>query len=126
MEAYQSPTDLGEIGLRTKISSMGADKKGVHLDISIDPLDLLLREQGGKHLGALYCLISDRTATAPLGEPQVLDLKPELTAEQYKTVMKEGLPFVQDHPTSDAVRQVRIIILDQNTNAVGSVTFPVK
>lgn len=126
MEAYQSPTDLGEVGLRTKISSLGADKKGVHLEISIDPLDLLLREQGGKHLGALYCLISDRSASAPLGEPAVLDLKPELTAEQYKTVMKEGLPFAQDHPTSDAVRQVRVIVLDQNTNAVGSVTFPVK
>jgi VWFA-related protein len=126
MQAYQSPADLGEIGLRTKISSMGGDKKGVHLEIWIDPLDLLMREQGGKHLGALYCLISDRTASAPLGEPAVLDLKPELTAEQYKMVMKDGLPFTQDHPTSDAVRQVRVIVLDQNTDAVGSVTFPVK
>ena len=126
MEAYQSPTDLGEIGLRTKISSMGTDKMGVHLEIHIDPLDLMLREQGGKYSGAIYCLISDRSASAPLGEPAVLDLKPELTAEQYKTVMKEGFPFAQDHPTSDAVRQVRVIVLDQNTNAVGSVTFPVK
>jgi VWFA-related protein len=126
MEAYQSPTDLGEVGLRTKISSMGSDKMGVHLEIRIDPLDLMLREQGGKYSGAIYCLISDRSATAPLGEPQVLDLKPELTAEQYKTVLKDGLPFAQDHPTSDAVRQVRVIVLDQNTNAVGSVTFPVK
>jgi VWFA-related protein len=126
MEAYQSPTDLGEVGLRTKISSMGADKKGVHLEVRIDPSDLVLREQGGKYFGALYCLISDRSATAPLGEPAVLELKPELTAEQYKIVMKEGLPFTQDHPTSDAVREVRLIVLDQNTNAVGSVTFPVK
>jgi hypothetical protein len=55
-----------------------------------------------------------------------LDLKPELTAEQYKMVMKDGLPLMQDHPTSDAAREVRVIILDQNTNAVGSVTFPVK
>jgi hypothetical protein len=125
MLAYQSPTDFAEIGLRTKISSAG--DKGVHLETRIDPLDLLLqREPGGKYSGALYCLISDRSATGPLGEPVVMELKPELTAEQYKTVMKDGLPFPQDHPTSDAVRQVRIIILDQNTNAVGSLTFPVK
>ena len=125
MLAYQSPTDFAEIGLRTKISSAG--DKGVHLETSIDPSDLLLqREPGGKYSGALYCLISDRNGSAPLGEPAVMELKPDLTAEQYKMVMKEGLPFAQDHPASDAVRQVRVIVLDQNTNAVGSVTFPVK
>jgi VWFA-related protein len=126
MQAFQSPTDLTDIGLRVKISALGENKPGVRLDIRIDPSDLLLREQGGKYLGAVYCLISDRSASAPLGEPAVLDLKPELTAEQYKMVMKEGLPFGQDHPTTDAVRQVRVIFLDKNTNAVGSLTFPVK
>jgi hypothetical protein len=40
--------------------------------------------------------------------------------------MKEGLPLAQDHPTAAAAGMVRVIILDQNTNAVGSVTFPVK
>ena len=125
MLAYQSPTDFAEIGLRTKISSAG--DKGVHLETSIDPSDLLLlREPGGKYSGALYCLISDRSGTAPLGEPAVMELKPDLTADQYKMVMKDGLPFAQDHPAGDAVRQVRVIVLDQNTNAVGSVTFPVK
>jgi hypothetical protein len=100
--------------------------KGVHVEIHIDPADLLLRGQGGKYSGALYCLISDRNASGPLGEPSVLDLKPELTADQYKSVMKDGLPLEQDHPTNPAAQQVRVIILDQNTNEVGSVTFPVK
>ena len=123
MQAFQSPTDFAEIGLRTKISPLQG-KPGVHLEIRIDPSDLLLREQGGKHAGALYCLISDRTGSAPAGEPSVLDLKPELTADQYKMVMKDGLPLEQDHATS--APQVRVIILDQNTNQVGSVTFPIK
>jgi VWFA-related protein len=124
MEAFQRPGDLTEIGLRTKISLLGDGKPGMHLDIRIDPSDLLLREQGGKYSGALYCLISDRSASGPLGEPTVLDLKPELTADQYKSVIKEGLPLPQDHPSTAA--QIRVIILDQNTNEVGSVTFPVK
>lgn len=123
MAAFQSPTDFAEIGLRAKISPMAAGP-GMHLEIRIDPSDLLLRAQGGKYSGAIYCLISDRSATAPLGEPSVLDLKPELTADQYKMVMKEGLPFDQDHPSTAA--QVRVIILDQNTDQVGSVTFPIK
>ena len=126
MAAFQNSANLAEIGLRTKISPLAGGKTGVHLEIRIDASDLLLREQGGKYTGALYCLISDRSATAPLGEPSVLDLKPELTADQYKSAMKEGLPLMQDHPTSDGTREVRVIILDQNTNTVGSVTFPVK
>jgi VWFA-related protein len=125
MEALQSPSDVAEIGLHTKILPLEG-KAGMHLDIRIDPADLVLREQGGKHAGAIYCLISDRNANGPIGEPTVLDLHPELTAEQYKAVMKEGLPLAQDHPTSAAASQLRVIILDQNTNAVGSVTFPVK
>lgn len=126
MEAFQSPGDMSEIGLRAKLAPLGEGKAGVHLEIRIDPSDLRLQEQGGKYSGALYCLISDRNGSAPLGEPSVLDLKPELTADQYKSVIKDGLLLPQDHPISDAVKQVRVIVLDQNTNAVGSVTFPVK
>jgi VWFA-related protein len=121
---FQSPTDLAEIGLRAKLSPLPGNAPGMHIQIRIDPTDLVLRDQGGKYAGALYCLISDRSASGPLGEPAVLDLKPELTADQYKTVMKEGLPFEQDHPTTAPL--VRVIVLDQNTNQVGSVTFPVK
>jgi hypothetical protein len=123
MQAFQSPGDFDEIGLRTKISPLTVGT-GVHLQIRIDPTDLLLREQTGKYVGAIYCLISDRGPSGPLGEPAVLDLKPELTADQYKTVMKDGLPFEQDHPTMAS--EVRVIILDQNTDQVGSLTFPVK
>jgi len=123
MAAFQSPNDFAEIGLRAKISPL-AGNPGVHLEIRIDPSDLLLREQGGKYSGALYCLISDRNASSPSGEPAVLDLKPELTADQYKAVLKEGLPLMQDHPTTAA--QLRVIILDQRTDTVGSVTFPIK
>jgi hypothetical protein len=126
MGAFQSSTDLGEIGLHTKISLLGDGKPGFHLDIRIDAADLLLHEQGGKYSGAIYCLISDRTTTTSLGEPAVFDLHPDLTADQYKTVLKDGLIIPEDHPTAAATQEIRVIILDQNTNEVGSVTFPVK
>jgi VWFA-related protein len=126
MAAFQSPSDMAEIGLRTKIAPLEGAKPGVHLDVSVNPADLMLSEKDGKYSGALYFLISDRGPSGPLGEPAVLNLTPTLTAEQYKMVMKEGLPLSQDHPTTDAVSQVRIIVLDQNTNAVGSLTFAVK
>jgi len=126
MEAFQSPMDYSEIGLRVKFAPLDG-QAGVHLEIHVDSANLMLhRGDGGKYSGALYCLISDRNGAAPMGEPSVMDLQPELTAEQYKTALKNGLPINQDHPTSDATRQVRVIVLDQTTNEVGSITFPVK
>jgi VWFA-related protein len=125
MGAFQSPSDVAEIGLRTKIAPIG-DKPGVHLEVRINPSDILLREQGGKFTGAVYFLISDRGASGPLGEPSISSFNLDLTAAQHDTVMKEGIPLSQDHPTTDAVQQVRLIVLDQSTNAVGSLTFAVK
>jgi VWFA-related protein len=123
MQGFQSPVDMGGVGLRVKISTLGTTP-GAHLQIFIDPSDLLWHQQGGKYTSAIYCLISDRNGSGPAGEPAVLDLKPELTADQYKSVSKDGLPLEQDHATGAS--QVRVIVLDQNTNQVGSVTFPVK
>jgi hypothetical protein len=125
MAAFQSPSDAAEIGLRTKIAPLEGDKKGVHIEIRINPSDILLHEQGGKFAGSVYFLISDRGAAGPLGEPSVSSFNLDLTAAQHEAVMKEGIPLSQDHPTSDAAQRVRIIVLDQNTNQVGSVTFPV-
>ena len=126
MAAYQSPSDVAEIGLRTKFAPMEGDKKGVHLEIRINASDILIHEAGGKFTVAVYLLISDRGPSGALGEPSLSNFPFELTAEQHDVVMKEGVPLSPDHPLTDAVQQVRIIILDENTNAVGSLTFPVK
>jgi hypothetical protein len=126
MAAYQNPSDVAEIGLRTKIAPMEGGKPGVHLDIRINPSDIILTQQGGKFTGAVYLLISDRGPSGPLGEPSLSNFNLELTSEQHDAVMKEGIPLTQDHPTTDAVQQLRLIVLDQNTNAVGSLTLAVK
>jgi VWFA-related protein len=126
MAAYQSPSDVAEIGLRVKIAPMEGDKPGVHLAIRINPSDIMLTQQGGKYVGAVYLLISDRGPSGPLGEPVLTNFNLELTSEQHDAVLKEGIPLAPDHPTTDAVQQVRIIVLDQSTNAVGSLTFAVK
>jgi VWFA-related protein len=126
MTAFQSPSDVAEIGLRAKIAPLEGDKKGVHMDIVINPSDILVRDQGGKYSVGLYLLISDQGPSGPLGEPSVASINPELTSAQHDMMMKDGFPIPQDHPLSDAVQRVRVIVLDQNTNAVGSVTFPVK
>ena len=125
--ALQSPTDIAQIGLRTKFSPIGGGKPGVHLAMQIDPADILLREDGGKYKGLLFLLISDRNASGPIGQPAQVPLSPELTGEQRDMLMKAGaIPLEQDHPTADATQFVRLILVDANTGALGSLTIPVK
>ena len=126
MDVFQSPHDAPDIGIRSKIASLEGGKAGVHMDISIDPSDILLRAQGGEFSGAIYFLISDRGPSGPLGEPTVASFKLDFTPAQHDTILREGIRLSQDHPTKDATQAVRIIVLDQNTNAVGSLTLPVK
>jgi VWFA-related protein len=126
MMALQSQGDDPAIGLRATRAPLPGGGHGVHLEMRASLSDVLIREEGGKFQGSFYVLISDRGAAGPLGEPTVLELNPALTAEQYQTAMEHGLPLVRDHPTGDAVHDIRLIILDRNTNAVGSITIPVK
>jgi hypothetical protein len=71
-------------------------------------------------------LLSDLGASGPLGDPSVSSFNLDLTKEQHDIVMKDGIPIAQDHAISDAVQRVRLIVMDQSTNAIGSLTFPVR
>jgi hypothetical protein len=52
-----------------------------------------------------------------------LNLNPESTAEQREKAMKDDLRFAQDRPIADALHEVRVIVLDRNTNIAGSITL---
>lgn len=123
LAAYQSPADNAGIGLRVKVSPSA---KGLQLAMRIDPTDMLLREQGGKFTGAVTFLLSDLGESGPLGDPTVNSFNLDLSKEQLDKVMKEGIPISQEHAISDAVKRVRLIVMDTNTNAVGSLTFPAR
>ena len=123
--AYQSPVDNPEIGLRMAVTDAGAGK-GLHLAIRINAADIVLREQGGNFDGAITLLISDIGAAGPIGDPMLSNSNPHLTREQHDAAVKDGLPMVVDHPVKEGTQKVRILLLDQTTNAIGSLTAPVR
>jgi VWFA-related protein len=126
VDVLHSPHDAADIGIRSKIAPLEGGKAGVHMDISINPSDILLRDQGSKFSGAIYFLISDRGPSGPLGEPTMASFNLDLTPAQYDAILREGIRIAQDHPTNDAAQAVRIIVLDQSTEAVSSLTIPLK
>jgi hypothetical protein len=47
----------------------------------------------------------------------------DLTKERQAAMMIEGIPVSLDHPLGNAVRRVRIMLLDRVTNEVNAVHF---
>lgn len=122
--AYQNPADACDIGLRATVSPATEAQKAVHLEIRVSPDDILLREQGDNFDGALTLLTADLGAAGPLAEPTVSNFSLHLTRAQRDAGIKDGIPIALDHPINDSIQKVRILALDQGTNAVGALTIP--
>jgi VWFA-related protein len=115
------PEDAGEIALTAdpaSASSAGAVKLGIAAndlamaqqgDIWADKLDIFLvkRDDAGMHAQVT-------------GQILALRLKPET----YQKVLRTGIPFDQVVENGPATGSLRIIVLDENSGRIGSVTVP--
>jgi len=117
--AFQAPYDDPSIGLRATVTP-GADAKSVQVQFHIDPADLFLREEGDAYSGAVIFLIADRGTTGPVGDPMLINYPVHLTRAQ----MKEGIAITQTHAINDAIKNLRVIVLDQGSDVAGSLTIP--
>ena len=117
--AYQRASDVTEIGLRASVSSAAPNM--AHVEIRVDPADLLLHESGGEYTGQLTVLLSARAAAGPQGDPTLSPEPIRLKREQ----LKGDILIKRDYPIDAAIQKVRIIVLDQAANSVGSLTVPI-
>jgi VWFA-related protein len=116
---YQRLGDVSDIGLRATVSSTAPNM--AHIEMLVEPADLLLHESGGEYTGQLTVLLSARAAAGPQSDPTITPEAVKLKRDQ----LKAGIPVVRDFPIDAATQKVRIIILDQADNTVGSLTVPV-
>ena len=122
--AFQSPSDISDIGLRATISP-GKAPNSIKVDLKVNGSDLLLHEGGGKYNGQLTLLFSKRGAAGPQGDPTIGGLSPSLTKDQHDAAMKDGFPISNEYPIDADTKVVRFIVADGGTDMAGSLTIPV-
>jgi len=122
--AYQSSSDVSDIGLRAAAVPAGAPNT-LRIEVRVDPADLLLQQDAGQYSGRVTLLLSARAASGPQGEPTLSDVDVHLTREQYNAALKDGVLISKDYPIDSATQKVRLIVSDLRTDSIGSLTIPV-
>jgi hypothetical protein len=124
--AVWQPRDRNDIGL-TAIPSGSAP--GRTLKVGVAATDLEMAQTGDSQTSEFWTdkldifLIErdDDTLHAKLtGRALTLHLRPET----YQKVLREGIPFDQPLPSKPGAGSLRVIVVDENSGRMGSVTLP--
>ena len=128
--AVHSPFDASEIGIRARVSPNSGDLQNLSSDparptgfeIHIDAADLLPRPTRGHVPGKVD--VAFATFDEELRQPTP-PLLYRMTPEQIETATRGGgLRYAI--PLGQAVRKVRVIVFDEDLDAIGSVTIPIQ
>jgi len=120
-DAVLSPMDANGIGLRAKVSATAA---GFDVTLRVDPKSILLDPQGDRWAGKLDLLFVEKDAhgVQTYGIDDTLSM--ELKQQNYDHVQQEGLLYHRVLPLTGKASEVRVVVRDASTGAVGSITAP--
>jgi hypothetical protein len=120
-EAVLEPEEATEIGLT---ADPMPESKGRTVKLAIAATDLAIAQKDAFWTDKLDVYLVQRevagTKARVTGQSLGLRLKPA-TYQQY---LREGIPFNQVVETGPGVGSVRIVVVDENSGRMGSVTLP--
>ena len=118
-DAVLSPMDANGIGLRASVHQTSA---GFDVTLRVDPKSIQLDPQGDRWAGKLDLLFVEKDAhgAQTFGVDDTISM--ELKQQNYDRVQKEGLMYHRVLPSNAQTSELRVVVRDTSTGAVGSVT----
>ena len=116
-----SPFEATEIGLRAKLSP-GSEGKS-HVDVRIEPGDVLLEQRDGKYHGELALLFATYDQGIFKDAPPPTPIEINLSQDQFDKAQTDGINLSLDVQPASGVEKIRLIVLDRRLYALGSITF---
>lgn len=126
-EAGVSPLEASALGMMVEGKTIGPlAARGLQLRIGIDPKQLLLEDSHDQQKGAVDLLFLQRDAAGKIlsAEKQHLDMR--LPQAQYEYLAKTGMVLEHHLVASAEAAEIRVVVSDAGSGAVGSVTVPVR
>lgn len=121
-QAVWQPQDETGIGLRAHWNHAS---EGAAVSLQIAAGDITLHQKNGRWTDRLdvFLVQRDPTGTQATAKEQTLVLN--LKASTYQQILRDGIPFAEYVDRKRAIGTVRIIVIDENSGRMGSVTLPV-
>jgi VWFA-related protein len=117
--------DAAEIGLRATLSPDPKGGRTQRLEARIDARDVLLVHEGNLYNGQLrLAVVGYDPGGRPLRGP-VIPLNLHYSAQERDRALQQGILFGQNVTIAEDLKQIRLIVFDRGSNAIGSVTIPV-
>ncbi|MDR3726530.1 MAG: VWA domain-containing protein [Terracidiphilus sp.] len=120
-EAVWQPADASEIALS---ANLAAAEKGSALKLNIAVPDLDLAQQGELWTDKLDIFLVERNDARMQAKVTGKTLGLRLKPATYQKLLREGIAFEQTVQTAPDAGSVRIVVVDENSGRMGSVTVP--
>jgi VWFA-related protein len=119
--AVWQPTDSSEIGVTASVSPSGA---GSSIKLNIAAADLAMQQQAGRWMDRLdiFFIQRDDAGIHARVEGQTLGLR--LKPSTYQNLLPAGVPFEHAVEMQPGMGSLRVLVVDENTGRMGSVTIP--
>jgi hypothetical protein len=119
--AIWQPLDESEIGVR---ASPVAASEGATLKLKIAGNDLALKQQDANWVDKLDIFLVQRDDEGIHAKVTGQTLSLKLKPATYAKLLQEGIPFDQYIEKKPEAGSVRIVVVDENSGRMGSVTIP--
>lgn len=120
-----SPVDAAEIGLRVEMSR-ARQAGAVHLDIHVDPADVLIEHSGELFQVKLDVMVGFYSGGLLKGTSPATRMDFRFTQAQLDRAAKEGILLPLNLPVGSEIQNARVIVFDPGLQALGSVNIPTK
>jgi VWFA-related protein len=120
-DAVLSPMDANGIGLRASVQQ-SSEKLAVTL--RLDPKSILLDPQGERWVGKLDLLYVEKDVHGAQTYDLDVTLSLDLKKPNYDRLQQEGLIYRRILPLTGKTSEIRVVVRDASTGAVGTVTAP--
>lgn len=97
---------------------------GAAIILRIDAHDVGLSESVDRHTGKLDVFLVKRDDTGARAMVKEQSLAFNLSADGYQRVMRDGIPFQQYIDQTQNGESVRMIVVDETSGRIGSITLP--
>jgi VWFA-related protein len=126
-QAAMSPLETTSLGMVVNGKVVApSSARNLQLQIALDPKQFLLKESGGRQMGALDMAFVQRDVAGNIlaGDKQHLEINFE--PKQYEFLCKAGMILQRHVAVSPDSEEIRVVVRDLLSGSVGSVTIPLQ